>query len=285
MHQVMNDVITKRTSCNRQHTRMNLYGVENFTIGGLAGVLSVSVTNPLHRVSVVATSNAGNIKPIVLRNTLKSFWIGNMSKCIRYFPQQGFLFMFKEKIHQYLDSDASQSIANTFSKNTVSGSISGLISLQFFNAMDYVSRKNINLSSRDGGLIGLYNRYLMSCATVMIYRGLYFGLYDTLHPLLLGDEKTHFAQSFVLSYCTTSIAAAVIYPLHYIERVQNRMIREHVRHSGIVSTMTWIIRKEGVRALYRGSNLLGIYSVCGATTLVAFDVIKALYMGQLQFAL
>lgn len=51
------------------------------------------------------------------------------------------------------------------------------------------------------GLSGLYRGFVISCVGIFIYRGLYFGLYDTLKPMLLGDNAA-FLASFLLGWST-----------------------------------------------------------------------------------
>ena len=49
------------------------------------------------------------------------------------------------------------------------------------------------------GIGGLYRGFVISCVGIFIYRGLYFGLYDTLKPMLLGDNSG-FLASFLLGW-------------------------------------------------------------------------------------
>ena len=73
-------------------------------------------------------------------------------------------------------------------------------------SLPYISRAfdNISYSGKDGkrqfnglldvykktiasdGISGLYRGFVISCVGIFIYRGLYFGLYDTLKPALIG---------------------------------------------------------------------------------------------------
>jgi solute carrier family 25 (adenine nucleotide translocator) protein 4/5/6/31 len=39
---------------------------------------------------------------------------------------------------------------------------------------------------RSDGIRGLYRGFVVSCTCIFIYRGLYFGLFDSLQPILLG---------------------------------------------------------------------------------------------------
>ena len=49
------------------------------------------------------------------------------------------------------------------------------------------------------GIGGLYRGFVISCVGIFIYRGLYFGLYDSLKPIVLGQNKS-FLASFLLGW-------------------------------------------------------------------------------------
>jgi len=64
-----------------------------------------------------------------------------------------------------------------------------------FNGMIDVYVKTI----KSDGFVGLYRGFVISCVGIIVYRGCYFGFYDTLKPLLLG-EKAGLFVSFMLGY-------------------------------------------------------------------------------------
>jgi len=66
-----------------------------------------------------------------------------------------------------------------------------------FNGMIDVYTKTI----KSDGFVGLYRGFVISCFGIIVYRGCYFGFYDTLKPLLLG-EKAGLLVSFMLGYGT-----------------------------------------------------------------------------------
>ena len=49
------------------------------------------------------------------------------------------------------------------------------------------------------GVAGLYRGFVISCVGIIVYRGCYFGFYDTLKPIVLGDHAG-LALSFALGY-------------------------------------------------------------------------------------
>jgi hypothetical protein len=51
-------------------------------------------------------------------------------------------------------------------------------------------------------LQGLYRGFTISCVGIFIYRGMYFGLYDSLKPILLGADAS-VLWSFLLGWGVT----------------------------------------------------------------------------------
>ena len=55
-----------------------------------------------------------------------------------------------------------------------------------FNGLIDVYRKTL----KSDGIQGLYRGFTISCVGIFIYRGMYFGLYDSLKPILLGEDAS-----------------------------------------------------------------------------------------------
>jgi solute carrier family 25 (mitochondrial adenine nucleotide translocator), member 4/5/6/31 len=69
------------------------------------------------------------------------------------------------------------------------------------------------------GIAGLYRGFVPNVIGIMIYRGVYFGGYDTLKDLLLvGSLKGNFFASFVLGWAATTGAGIMSYPMDTIRR-------------------------------------------------------------------
>ena len=107
-----------------------------------------------------------------------------------------------------------------FSKNIASGGAAGALSLCFVYSLDYARTRLANdaKSGKKGGerqfngiidvytktlksdgIVGLYRGFVISCVGIMVYRGCYFGFYDTLKPIVLGEDAG-VILSFALGY-------------------------------------------------------------------------------------
>eukprot|EP01083_Nonionella_stella_P064764 169097_1 len=248
------------------------------------------------------------LRRTVANEGVLSLWRGNWINCMRYWPSQSFNFMFKELLQSRFKPliNQSQSWTNKMFYNTISGSVAGLLSQTFLYSMYYCRVRlandayflnDLSISSRQykgiidvyrqtyrsDGIIGLYRGYVISCWTVMIYRGIYFGMYDTFKPLVIDTDSTsseskRILSSFVLAFAITMNAGIIIYPL---DTIATRMLMRsgtNVKYSGSVDCFKHIWRTEGITALYRGCLVNIFRNISGAGTLVGFDVMKRKYM-------
>ena len=67
------------------------------------------------------------------------------------------------------------------------------------------------------GIQGLYRGFAISCVGIFIYRGMYFGMYDSLKPILLGEDAG-VLMSFLLGWAVTITAGLMSYPIDTIRR-------------------------------------------------------------------
>jgi solute carrier family 25 (mitochondrial adenine nucleotide translocator), member 4/5/6/31 len=96
---------------------------------------------------------------------------------------------------------------NWFAGNLASGGAAGACSLLFVYSLDYARTRLANDAKAakhkggqrqfggildvylktlaSDGITGLYRRFTVSCVGIVVYRGLYFGMYDSLEPVVL----------------------------------------------------------------------------------------------------
>jgi solute carrier family 25 (adenine nucleotide translocator) protein 4/5/6/31 len=85
-----------------------------------------------------------------------------------------------------------------------------------YNGLIDVFQKTI----RNHGIRGLYRGFMASCSGTMVYRSLYFGLFDSLKPFLLNGyySKDSFFASFALAWPITIFAGIASYPFDTVRR-------------------------------------------------------------------
>merc|ERR1712187_785199 len=152
------------------------------------------------------------------------FWRGNLANVLRYFPTQALNFAFKDSIKAALKTPKEASYATTLASNVASGGLAGSLSLTVVYSLDFARTRLANdAKGKDGkrqynglidvykktlasdGIGGLYRGFVISCVGIFIYRGLYFGLYDTLKPIFIGEGGS-FLASFILGWAVTVVS-------------------------------------------------------------------------------
>merc|ERR550532_3107535 len=200
------------------------------------------------------------------------FWKGNLANCIRYFPTQALNFAFKDQIKALFKPTKLDSSAVAFSKNIASGGFAGSLSLCVVYSLDYCRTRlaNDTKSSKTGGareynglvdvyrktlasdgIGGLYRGFVISCVGIFVYRGFYFGLYDTLKPILLGDDGGLFL-SFCLGYGVTVTAGLASYPIDTIRRRMMMTSGQAVKYKGSNDCTVQILKNEGAMSMMKG---------------------------------
>merc|ERR1712126_763970 len=213
--------------------------VEDFMLSGIAAGVSKTAAAPIERVKLLVQNQDEMIKQGRLdkpytgvmdctRRTLadegiKPFWRGNLANVIRYFPTQALNFAFKGQIKSIFNVSKDASYATKMSANIASGGFAGSLSLTVVYSLDYARTRLANDSKgKDGkrqynGIVGLYRGFAISCVGIFIYRGLYFGIYDTAKPIFIGENGS-FMASFLLGWAVTVISGLASYPIDTIRR-------------------------------------------------------------------
>jgi len=288
---------------------------ENFALSGCAAVVSKTAAAPIERVKLLVQNQDEMIKQGKLDTPYKGvidcttrtfkteglipFWRGNLANCIRYFPTQALNFAFKDKIKIMFKSSKADSYAVSFSKNIASGGVAGAMSLCFVYSLDFARTKlaNDTKSSKKGGareynglidvyrktlasdgIQGLYRGFVISCVGIIVYRGCYFGFYDSLKPILLGDDGS-LLMSFCLGYVVTVTSGLISYPVDTIRRRMMMTSGQAVKYKGSIDCTVQILKNEGAMSMMKGAGANILRGVAGAGVLAGFDAFKEVYIG------
>lgn len=285
---------------------------ENFALSGAAAVISKTAAAPIERIKLLVQNQDEMIKQGRLdrpysgvidctARTFKNegllpFWRGNLANCIRYFPTQALNFAFKDQIKAIFKMKKTDGYGTKFAKNIASGGAAGAMSLCFVYSLDYARTRLANDAKGKGGdrmynglidvyrktlktdgIQGLYRGFAISCAGIIVYRGCYFGFYDTAKPLLLGDNSGLLA-SFALGYIVTISAGLVSYPIDTIRRRMMMTSGQAVKYKGSIDCFMQIMKSEGFMSLMKGAGANILRGVAGAGVLAGFDKFKEVYI-------
>merc|ERR1711931_590345 len=274
---------------------------ENFMLSGVAAAVSKTAAAPIERVKLLVQNQGEMLKQGTLTEpykgvmdctarTMKSegltaFWRGNMANVIRYFPTQALNFAFEDTVKALFKTAKDAPQYEKFAKNILSGGCAGSLSLLFVYSLDYARTRLANDAKGKGGerqykglidvyaktlksdgIQGLYRGFVISCVGIFVYRGMYFGLYDSLKPILLGPDAG-FLLSFALGYGVTVTAGLMSYP---IDTIRHRMMMTSgtaVKYKGSIDCATQILKNEGFMSM-----------IAGAGVISGFDVVTKFYI-------
>jgi solute carrier family 25 (adenine nucleotide translocator) protein 4/5/6/31 len=285
---------------------------EEFMLSGVAAGVSKTAAAPIERVKLLVQNQGEMIKQGTLdrpyggimdctRRTMASegvgaFWRGNLANVLRYFPTQALNFAFKGQIKEMFAVKKDAAAVTKFATNIASGGFAGSLSLTVVYSLDYARTRLANdAKGKDGkhkykglsdvykqtlasdGIGGLYRGFVISCVGIFIYRGLYFGLYDTLKPMLLGDNSG-FLASFLLGWVVTVVSGLASYPIDTIRRRMMMTSGTGVNYKSSADCGMQILKSEGLGSLFKGAGANVLRGIAGAGVLSGFDLVKAEYM-------
>lgn len=285
---------------------------ENFMLSGVAAGVSKTAAAPIERVKLLIQNQDEMIKQgrldkpytgvidctkrVLQTEGVGPFWRGNMANVLRYFPTQALNFAFKDKIKSLFNVPKDASYAYKAATNIASGGCAGSLSLLFVYSLDFARTRLANDNKgADGkrqynglfdvfkqtlktdGIQGIYRGFVISCVGIFIYRGLYFGLYDTLKPMFLGDKPSA-VLSFFLGWAVTIVSGLASYPIDTIRRRMMMTAGTAKAYKGSIDCAAQIMKNEGFMSMMKGAGANVLRGVAGAGVLAGCDQVKALYI-------
>jgi solute carrier family 25 (adenine nucleotide translocator) protein 4/5/6/31 len=291
--------------------------VINFLAGGISGAVAKTATAPIERVKLLIQTQDANPKIIsgeVARYTgivdcftrvareqgIGAFWRGNLTNIIRYFPTQAFNFAFKDTIKAMFPKvDKNKDFLTFFAINMASGGLAGAGSLMIVYPLDYARTRlasDVGVGKqqfsglmdclvktvKSSGIGGLYNGVGVSIVGIIPYRGVYFGLFDTLsgfNPYQKSENSVLRASTKFACAQTSAIAAGYAsYPFDTVRRrlqMQSEKPQSEWVYSGTMDCFAKIIKNEGTTALFKGAGANALRTVGAAMVLVMYSEITA----------
>jgi solute carrier family 25 (adenine nucleotide translocator) protein 4/5/6/31 len=134
-----------------------------------------------------------------------------------------------------------------------------------------------------GGLTSLYNGIGVSVVGIIPYRGVYFGLFDTLsgyNPYQKSDEAPllRATSKFACAQFSAISAGYASYPFDTVRRrlqMQSEKPKEEWVYKGTADCFAKIMKDEGVGALFKGAGANALRTVGAALVLVLYSEITA----------
>jgi solute carrier family 25 (adenine nucleotide translocator) protein 4/5/6/31 len=291
----------------------------DFLMGGVSAAVSKTAAAPIERVKLLIQNQDEMLKSgrlaepykgigdcfgrVIKEEGFVSLWRGNLANVLRYFPTQALNFAFKDYFKRMFNFRQDRDgYWKWFGGNLASGGAAGACSLFFVYSLDYARTRlaNDNKSAKKGGsrqfnglidvykqtlktdgIQGLYRGFNISCVGIVVYRGLYFGMYDSLKPVVLtGNMKDSFFASFLLGWAITIGAGLASYPIDTIRRRMMMTSGEAVKYKSSYHAAIEIVKKEGTRSLFKGAGANVLRAVAGAGVLAGYDKLQVIFFGK-----
>eukprot|EP01117_Protostelium_nocturnum_P010066 TRINITY_DN3591_c2_g1_i1.p1 TRINITY_DN3591_c2_g1~~TRINITY_DN3591_c2_g1_i1.p1 ORF type:complete len:313 (-),score=115.04 TRINITY_DN3591_c2_g1_i1:100-1038(-) len=290
----------------------------DFLMGGVSAAVSKTAAAPIERIKLLIQNQDEMLKKGTLDRPYKgigdcfarvmkeegtvALWRGNTANVLRYFPTQALNFAFKDQFKRMFGYNKDRDgYWKWFAGNLASGGAAGACSLFFVYSLDYARTRlaNDTKSAKKGGerqfnglvdvykktiatdgVAGLYRGFVISCVGIIVYRGLYFGMYDSLKPLLPSNLRDSFLATFLLGWGITIGAGLASYPIDTVRRRMMMTSGEAEKYSSSMQAFSKIVAKEGVSSLFKGAGANVLRAVAGAGVLAGYDKLQVLVFGK-----
>jgi len=292
----------------------------DFLMGGVSAAVSKTAAAPIERVKLLIQNQDEMIKAGRLSEPYKgigdcfgrtikdegfgSLWRGNTANVIRYFPTQALNFAFKDYFKKLFNFKKDKDgYWKWFAGNLASGGAAGASSLLFVYSLDYARTRLANDAKaakkggggrqfnglvdvyrktlQSDGIAGLYRGFNISCVGIIVYRGLYFGMYDSLKPVVLtGKLQDSFFASFALGWVITNGAGLASYPIDTVRRRMMMTSGEAVKYKSSFDAFSQILKNEGPKSLFKGAGANILRAVAGAGVLAGYDKLQVILLGK-----
>ncbi|KAI8915563.1 mitochondrial carrier domain-containing protein [Gorgonomyces haynaldii] len=291
---------------------------KDFAAGGISGTVAKTVTAPLERVKLVIQTQDANPKIIsgevprykgiadtfrrvALEQGVASFWRGNLTNCIRYFPTQALNLASKDSIKGLFPKyNPKKEFWPFFAVNLASGGLAGAFSLSFVYPLDYArtrlasdvgkGKRQFNglwdclVKTANGpkGFFSLYQGFGVSVAGIIPYRGVQFGLNDTIKGLNPYDKEVTvrgIVSKWLGAQVSVIASSYVTYPFDTVRRRLQMQAEKPINerlYSGAADCLAKIIKNEGPKALFKGAGANILRGFGAALVLVLYGEAQAI---------
>ena len=236
------------------------------------------------------------------RRTIKnegflSLWRSNLVNLALHLSTSTLTIVLKEGIKHVepLQIKKNDDISMKMGKNIAQSLSAGTLSMLLVYSLDYCRNRLACdvLSSEKGakrqysgiidvyrktlaadGIRGLYRGFVVSCLGIIVYRGLYFGLFDTFKPVVTGGGSGSVLELMLLGYSVTFAAGMLAYPFDTVRRRMMMRSGEPVKYKGAIDCTEYILKNEGFMSLMKGFSINLIKGVLAPVLLIIYDTVQ-----------
>jgi len=283
---------------------------KDWLAGGTAAGISKTLVAPIERVKLIIQTQDANPKiasgevaryngiadtftRVSKEQGVGALWRGNMANVIRYFPTQAFNFAFKDFFKSIFPKyNQKKEFWSWFGVNMASGGLAGASSLLIVYPLDFARTRLgadvgkgadreftglvdcISKTAKRGGALALYQGFGISVAGIIVYRGAYFGFYDSAIGVL---KPSNVVYKFCIAQVVVAASGIASYPFDTVRRrLMMQSGAKEKLYSGTMDCFVQIAKKEGMSAFFKGAGANILRGAGGALVLVGYDKIKEL---------
>jgi len=284
----------------------------NLAAGGISGAVSKTITAPLEKVKLAIQNQDSN--PRILSGEMKrytgmgdcfgrhiselgasSLWRGNVANCVRYVPTAAFNLMFKDTIKGLFPKTDKKDFAKFAAVQVSSGSLAGGITNALVYPLIYVrtvlgadlgkvKQYNgmgdcITKTVKAGGVGSLYNGIGPSSVGIVVYRGVQFGLQDTIkafNPYQKDVSMIGITSKFIVAQIAVSVSGIAAYPFDTMQRrlqIEASKPKADQIYDGMGDCFNKIMKAEGASGFFKGALANILRGTGAAIVLVMYDEI------------
>ncbi|GAB7364951.1 hypothetical protein MBLNU230_g5736t1 [Neophaeotheca triangularis] len=262
-----------------------------------------SLSEPLSR-NPQQSKNAGvftTAKDILRHEGLPGFWKGNIPAEALYLSYGAAQFLAYRSTTQALDklAETSQIPIPATAKSFTAGALAGTATTTVTYPLDLLRTRfaaqgtervytgliaSVRDITRTEGTAGFFRGVGAGIAQIVPYMGLFFALYEGLKPVA-ADIQLPFGSGDAVAGVTASVLSkSAVYPLDTVRKrlqVQGpsraRYVggRIPVYGTGVAGTLAMIVKREGLRGLYRGLTV-GLIKAAPASAVTMWSYERAL---------
>jgi solute carrier family 25 (adenine nucleotide translocator) protein 4/5/6/31 len=279
----------------------------DFFSGGISGIAAKTVSAPMERVKLLLQTQGTNerlatkyngigdcITRIYREEGVKAFWRGNMANIIRYFPTQALNFSIKDHIQTIFPQvDRNLNPYYFVGKNLLAGGLAGSITSLIVYPLDFARTRLgvdvgkganerqftgvkdcISKTYKNEGLKGLYRGVGASVFGIFMYRGLYFGVYDSAKPVVMKKDDSLVKKFFFAQFCVI-FSETLAYPTDTVKRMlMLQSNKKEVMYTGAFDCVRKVYGKDGISGFWKGNVSNMMRSVGSSLCLVLYDELK-----------
>ncbi|CDR93903.1 adenine nucleotide translocase, putative [Babesia bigemina] len=289
----------------------------DFLMGGVAAAVSKTAVAPIERVKMLIQTQdtipeiqSGKMPRytgimncfgrVCREQGVGSLWRGNAANVIRYFPTQAFNFAFKDYFKTLFPRyDQKTEFWKFFAANMASGGLAGANSLLIVYPLDFARTRLASDVRKEGqreftglidclmkiqrstGVMSLYKGFNISVTGIIVYRGTYFGMYDSAKAVMFGDDKNvNIFFKWAVAQMVTIHAGLASYPFDTVRRrmmmMSGKKSGAEIMYTSSLDCFRKILRNEGVNGFFKGAFANVLRGFGGALVLVFYDEFQKL---------